>query len=249
VTSLKLKPLVANPFNAHYEGEYDAREIEWRALNAIDKADNIVATLGDHRREIGSVVEVGCGTGAVLLALSRVGLGTSHRGFDLADPNAHIDPEVLAAGIALETYDGSVLPLADDSVDLIYATHVLEHVEDERGFLRELARVARHWIYIEVPCELNMRMNAEIMQSTLDIGHINAYTPDSLALTLTSSGLEPIDVQIFDHSMAIHAFDGSALAARAKAAIRRTLLSVSPSFASKVFTYHVGALCRPGPRR
>jgi len=61
---------------------------------------------------------------------------------------------------------------------------VLEHVEDERGFLREMARVARKYIVVDVPCELTLLTTSGKLQNTLTIGHINSYTPQSFALTL-----------------------------------------------------------------
>jgi len=240
---LDLAPFVNPPYNEHYEGEYDERMVRWRQVGAIDKVSNLASLLGERTSAIDSVVEVGCGTGAVLLETARRGIGRSHLGFDLADPGAHSDPGVSEAGIELREYDGRNVPLPDASVDLVYASHVLEHVPDERGFLAELARIARHWIYIEVPCEITWRTTVPRLQATLNIGHINAYTPETFALTLTTAGLPPLDVQLFDHSMEVHEFDGGRAKAVAKAGVRRALLRLSPATASKLVCYHAGALC------
>jgi SAM-dependent methyltransferase len=240
---LDLHPFVNPPHNAHYEGEYSERMIRWRAVCAVDKAANLAALLGDRARGIETVLEVGCGTGAVLLEVARRGIGTSHVGFDLADPGAHAHPGVIDAGIELRPFDGRHIPLPDASVDLVYASHVLEHVPDERGFLAELALVAKRWIYIEVPCEITWRTSVRRLQTSLNIGHINAYTPETFALTLATAGLPPADVQIFDHSMEVHGFEGGRAKALAKAGVRRGLLRLSPSAASKLACYHVGALC------
>ena len=235
MVSLNLPQLVAPQHNFHYEGEYPEREIRWRSLCALDKVANLKATMAAAGAgETPGVLEVGCGTGAVLLEVKRAGIGASHCGIDLADPNAHPDPGVAEAGITI--------PFEDASFDLVYASHVLEHVPDERGFLAELARVAAKWLYVEVPCEVHVRTRVRDLQITLNIGHINAYTPETLALTLSTAGLPPVDVQLFDHSDEVHAFRSSALKARAKAVMRRGLLAASPSLASRVFTYHVGAL-------
>ena len=240
---LNLPELVATPLNRHYEGAYSEEALRWRAVGAVDKAGNIREMLGPRAAGIDSVVEVGCGTGIVLHELRKWGIVRRHCGFDMADPNTHTDPDVAAAEIMLAEYDGATLPLADASVDLVYATHVLEHVTDERGFLAELARVARRWIYVEVPCEITLRSSIPLYQSTLDIGHINAYTPETLLLTLITAGLRPVEIQAFDHSMAVHAFHCSAAKARIKAMIRRSLLKVSPVAASRLLSYHVGVLC------
>jgi ubiquinone/menaquinone biosynthesis C-methylase UbiE len=83
---------------------------------------NIGALLGERRP--GSGLEVGCGTGAVLAAVRAAGIGTRHAGIDMAYIEQHRDP--AAAGLELSAYDGTTLPFADDSFDLVYASHVLE---------------------------------------------------------------------------------------------------------------------------
>jgi SAM-dependent methyltransferase len=231
--------------NAHYEGAYDAQMIRWRQLGAADKSANMAIMLGNEAAAINSVLEVGCGTGDVLAALRARGVGTSHRGVDVADPDSHRGPDAAAQALPLDVYDGVRLPYPDHSHDLVFASHVLEHVPDERGFLSELARVTARLIYLEVPCELNLRTNEANLQGTLDIGHINAYTPESFALTLMTGGLEVRAMRLFDHSRDLHRFSSSTASAAAKMMMRRGLLKVSPRLASRVFTYHCGALCVP----
>ncbi|WP_439814243.1 class I SAM-dependent methyltransferase [Zavarzinia sp. CC-PAN008] len=237
--------LSAGALNAHYDGEYTPRMLEWRRLGAIDKVRNLVELMGPRLANVRSVLDVGCGTGAVLSELKRAVPHLQQAvGVDLADPDAHRDP--AAAAMDLRAYDGRVLPFEDNAFDFVYASHVLEHVPDERGFLRELRRVARTWIFLEVPCEINLRTNQVRLQKTLNIGHINSYTPDTFALTLETSEL-PIDgMEIFDHSVEIHRFNRQALKAYAVIALRRGLLSLSPQVAAKLMTYHCGAVCRSG---
>jgi SAM-dependent methyltransferase len=229
--------------NAHYEGIHDEREMRWRRICAVEKAANLRRMLGRHSQAVRTVLEVGCGTGAVLHEVRKAGVGQVHSGLDVADPGIHADPDVLACGIALSRYDGVRLPLSDDSVDLVYASHVLEHVPDERSFLSELRRVARQFVYVEVPCELHVRATVRRMQPSLDIGHINAYTPEAFALTLVTSGLTVLDLQVFDHHDQVHRFGRTWLQARTRMVLRRALLAANPVVATRIFTYHCGALC------
>jgi ubiquinone/menaquinone biosynthesis C-methylase UbiE len=247
---LKIPALRPPLLNAHYEGEYDERAMRWRRLCAIDKAENIVRLLGPRAGEVRTVLEAGCGTGAVVATLTRYLAADEFIGVDMADPNLHADPLVAETGVRLVQSDGASLPFEDASIDLVYASHVLEHVEDERGFLRELARVARKYVVVEVPCELTLQTNAGRLQHSLTtLGHINSFTPHSFALTLATSGLDVIDLQLFDHSVAVQGFEGSPLKGRLKRAIRSGLLNLHPGIAAKLFSYHCGALCdvRRGP--
>jgi SAM-dependent methyltransferase len=225
-------------YNAHYEGQYDDRALQWRRVGAADKTANILRLLGGKKPT--SLLEVGCGTGAVLASLAAHGLGSRHTGVDLADPSSHTDPQ--AKRLDLRVFDGNTLPFGNGEFEFVYASHVVEHVPEPRKMLAEMRRVASKFIYLEVPCELHLRTNRRALQQSLNIGHINAYTPESFQLLLETSGLPVSKMQVFDHSYALHRIGSGPVKAAVKAALRGGLLSLSPTLASRVFTYHCGAL-------
>jgi SAM-dependent methyltransferase len=227
-----------------YSRPYDPAMIRWRLLCASDKADHIEAMCRSVDGSIETVLEVGCGTGAVLEQLATRRFGVTFLGIEIGTER----PKTAMRGehtdkIMIIGYDGKTIPCEDDSVDLVYATHVLEHVTDERVFLHELARVARRYVYVEVPCEVHVRTSYRALQSTLSIGHINAYTFQSFALTLETSGLRVMKLDVFDHSYGVYRFFASRWKTAVKVALRQSLLAISKGLASQVFTYHVGALC------
>jgi ubiquinone/menaquinone biosynthesis C-methylase UbiE len=236
-----VQPFKTAKFNQHYDGAYSAEEIEWRHICAMDKVSNIQALLGG--KNVGSVLEIGCGTGAVLSELRKRGVGASHQGIDLAEPDKHVDPD--ARDLSLLEYDGETIPFPNDSFDFAYASHVVEHVLNPRGFIGEISRVTRRLVYLEIPCELHARTKHSDMQNTLNIGHINSYSPESFSMLCQTAGLKIIDSQLFDHSFDVHAFHSSSTKAVLKMKIRRALLSAHPIFASRIFTYHFGVLCAP----
>jgi SAM-dependent methyltransferase len=236
MTSFRV-PKLAELYSRPYTEDMQA----WRTAGAHDKVANLLELVEPVRGQIKRVLEVGCGTGAVLAMLSGH-LGTELVGIDVG---AQRDRESRPS-IRFQEYDGTNVPFADETFDLVYATHVLEHVLDERGFLRELRRVSGRYIYVEVPCELHARTSGAALQRSLDIGHINAYTPESFALTLETSGLRIRRLAVFDRSYAVHRFHASAPKAIAMTAIRRALLRASPTLASRVFTYHASAICERG---
>ncbi len=68
--------------------------------------------------------------------------GVQHLGVDLADPRADLRLDITR------------LPFADGERDVIFCSHVLEHVPDDRKALRELARVlepSSGWMILQVP--------------------------------------------------------------------------------------------------
>jgi SAM-dependent methyltransferase len=226
-----------------YSKKYDDRMTRWRALCAIDKARNIEYMVGALRSSIHDVLDVGCGTGAVLEQLAARNIGCRLTGIEIGTERSQAQP---CKNLQIHSYDGQTIPFGDKSFDLVYATHVLEHVTDERGFLCELRRVSRRFVYVEVPCELHLRSSRRALQQSLDIGHINAYTPDSFVLQLETSGLVVQKRKVFDQHYAIHSFISPPWVAAIKSATRKGLLALSETLACRIFTYHCGALCEPG---
>jgi ubiquinone/menaquinone biosynthesis C-methylase UbiE len=221
---------------------YDEKTEEWRRIGAEDKARNIETLCGPE--SFATVLEVGCGTGAVLTALAKNWKSTQFTGIEIGTERSK--SRCMSDGrISISGYDGKIIPFGDASFDLVYATHVLEHVVDERGFLGELRRVAKTFVYVEVPCELHVLASQDSLQQTLKIGHINSYTLESFVLTLETSGLHADRIKVFDPSYAVHGFHSSKPKAAMKMIIRRSLLGVSPWLATRLFTYHVGAVCSP----
>ena len=80
--------------------------------------------------------------------------------------------------------DVQALPFADDSVDLVIGTGLLEHVEDERLLLRETFRVLRPGglAHFEVPF---------LQQYHEDPIDCRRFTVDGLRRALLRAGLEP----------------------------------------------------------
>lgn len=63
----------------------------------------------------------------------------------------------LESPLADMHFDVQQIPLSEESFDVIFANHLLEHVEDDRRAMRELFRVMRHggWGIILSPVELD----------------------------------------------------------------------------------------------
>ncbi|NIS80649.1 MAG: methyltransferase domain-containing protein [Anaerolineales bacterium] len=96
----------------------------------------IFEAAGEQAR--GRILDDGCGVGMYLQHLTEHAAHASGVEFDrkraIESKNRRLDV-VLA--------DGELLPYASDSFDLVLSHEVLEHVEDDRAALEEIARVLR----------------------------------------------------------------------------------------------------------
>ncbi len=84
-----------------------------------------------------SIVDIGCGTGALLAQLRSHGY-TDLSGVDISPP-----ADLEGIGFHSLDLDNLRLPFADQSVDLALAVEVIEHLENPGSFFAELRRVLR----------------------------------------------------------------------------------------------------------
>src|SRR5579885_333894 len=103
-------------------------------------------------------------------------------GYRGADPDSEPITE-NAIGIELDYpgYDGKTLPFPDASQDAVFASHVLEHIEDWQGALRDWYRVLKvaGYLVIAVPHRDLYERKAEL-PSRFNGDHKRFYTPGSL---------------------------------------------------------------------
>lgn len=94
-------------------------------------------------------------------------------------------------GIDVLRADARKLPVASDSVDLVTAFDVLEHIEEDYEATAEIARVLRPGgtALIAVPCDM-------ALWSAHDeaVGHVRRYTRETLTSAIEKGGLEVQDI-------------------------------------------------------
>jgi SAM-dependent methyltransferase len=56
---------------------------------------------------------------------------------------AHAAKQYSVSGVEFKTYNGKHLPFADNTLDVVLAMHVIEHVGDAPGFVGEVNRVLK----------------------------------------------------------------------------------------------------------
>ena len=115
------------------------------ALHAPLVFDRRTRVLARHLAELipadAAVLDVGCGDGTISSMIAVARPDVSIRGVDVL-----LRPETR---IPVELFDGTTLPAADKSVDVVMFVDVLHHTEDPMVLLREAARVARKRVLIK----------------------------------------------------------------------------------------------------
>jgi 2-polyprenyl-3-methyl-5-hydroxy-6-metoxy-1,4-benzoquinol methylase len=129
-------------------------DVERRARLSLGRSHQriyrIVADVLGTRGAGGVLADVGCGTGDLWLALRgrfRTCIGVDAVRYEGLPPDVDFQVADLDAG----------LPLSDASVDAVAAVEVIEHLENPRAFVRELARVVRPggWVVVSTPNQLS----------------------------------------------------------------------------------------------
>ncbi|MDB5131642.1 MAG: methyltransferase type 11 [Mucilaginibacter sp.] len=170
-----------------YDGFYQEHDEAWRMLGATYKAQHIIAVCKGHTFK--RVLEVGAGDGSILKLLADQNFAPEYHAVEISESGVgHILSRNINNLLSVQLFDGYRLPFEDDGFDLIILSHVLEHVEHERMLLREMKRVARHFV-IEVPLDYRKGVDIRI-KHFLAYGHINVYTPTSLRYLLGTEGFE-----------------------------------------------------------
>lgn len=171
---------------AAYDEQYTPAMTAWRELGGRYKAQRIVDLCAGHITPR-TILEVGAGEGSILKYLSEWNFGEQLHAVEISRSGiAAIEARQIPKLASVQSFNGYELPFADDAVDLVILSHVLEHVEYPRLLIRELRRVARYTL-IEVPCDFSFQVDQQV-EHFLSYGHINIFLPPTLRFLLKSEG-------------------------------------------------------------
>jgi SAM-dependent methyltransferase len=162
---------------------------EWLGLRPGERVLDIGAGFGRHSFESGR-------RGATVIA------------FDMAQPELQSVRDTFGAmqeagEVAASAYAGGVrgdatrLPFPDATFDRIIASEVMEHIDDDAGAMRELARVLKPGgvLAITVPAFAPERicwaLSDDYHAPTAIGGHVRIYTEEELRVRMQMAGLTP----------------------------------------------------------
>lgn len=177
-------PNVEQAMQSAYDEQYSDKMTEWRELCARFKAQNILDVC--KGRSFDRVLDCGAGEGSILKFLD--GAFSEMAALEISESGVeHIRRRKLPHVNVAIKFDGYKIPF-ENSFDLTYCSHVLEHVEHPRILLREIARVSEFQVF-EVPLDYRPSIDKH-SDHFLKYGHINIYTPALVKFLLKSEGFE-----------------------------------------------------------
>lgn len=219
----------------------DEKVLKKRKIAARQTLEHINSLL--PRKVYHSIIDIGAGDGSVLEELDKVNISDELHAVEISESGcATILAKKIGKVHSIKQFDGYKIPADNHQYELGLAIHVLEHVEHERAFLREIARTC-DYLYIEVPLEMTLKVRNN-MRIGSQYGHINYYNSATFQNLLTSCDLEIIAFDKFSASIEYEKFLSGAFKGGIKHWLRSRALKLYPDIAPLFITYMAGAYCR-----
>jgi ubiquinone/menaquinone biosynthesis C-methylase UbiE len=236
--------LLGDKYKNLYSGYYkENSSLEHkRNLSADATLEHIQAVSGvSHWNRL---IDIGAGNGSVLARLDQAGVADELYAVEISESGVTAIKDLgLSRLKEAKLFDGYKIDFPDKFFDVGICIHVLEHVEHERLFLRELSRVAKELI-IEVPLDGGIRMSRSIREG-YKFGHLNYYTVPSLLFLLDTVGLVSKQYLVTTSSSQYERHLYGGLKGTFKSAIRRGALKLMPALAPWMFSYLMAVRCVP----
>ena len=165
-----------------YEAKYhQLEEQHWWFASRRDAVYDLIATLTPPQNA--AILEIGCSGGPLMQRLQAAGF-LDVTGIDVSAPAIKL---AHARGVAnASLMNGAALEFADARFDIIIASDVLEHIEDEARALREWARVLKPGgqLLVFVPAHAYLWSEHDVMNH-----HFRRYSRRGLVAALGRAGL------------------------------------------------------------
>jgi SAM-dependent methyltransferase len=146
----------------------------------------IIVALIRGAMPVESLLDAGCGMGVNVRDLRRkfphlriTGTDLSERILGLA--REYVGPDPMIEFASLDLGQASL----DRQFDLILCNQVLEHVEDDRRAIRNLAQMTRRWLLITVP-------GGAYNSTSKLVGHFRHYSRNDICRKVEEAGLKVV---------------------------------------------------------
>ncbi|MEQ1775283.1 MAG: methyltransferase domain-containing protein [Burkholderiales bacterium] len=185
-----------NPVLDRYlSDDYLKQNPTWDAEDSPWKAGLIAAILRENHITPGTLADVGCGAGQVLLELQGAFPDTLLEGYDISPDAEQFWPAARAAGIRLSV--GSFFNAAAPRYDVLLALDVIEHLQDPFEFLGQLRGRGAHFVF-HFPLDLSassILRESPLLHVRRKVGHVHYFTRGLALALLEECGYQIVDAR------------------------------------------------------
>jgi cyclopropane fatty-acyl-phospholipid synthase-like methyltransferase len=215
-----------------YEGDlYAEKNPTWHEEDAPWKARHIERLI--HKNDVprGTICEVGCGTGEILLNLERAFPSSKLSGYEIS-PQA-FNRAALKQTLNTEFRLKDLLAETDARYDLVLAIDVIEHVEDYISFIKKLKTFGTYKIF-HIPLDISVQSIFRawpISELRRNVGHLHYFFKQTAIATLEDCGYT-----IIDHCYTASRLElpNQALSSRLVRIPRRLMFALNQDFAVRL---------------
>lgn len=179
----------------YLNGDYVSQNPDWDSADSVWKADKLHVLLSEHQIKPSSIVEIGCGSGNVLIALQKYYPMASFAGYDIS-PDAQVFwRHHAASGIRFQVAD--YVTEDTPAAELTVIFDVLEHLGNPWQFLAEL-HARSSLLAIHFPLDLSaisVLRESPLLAVRNKVGHLHYFTKTLALALLAETGYEIIEAR------------------------------------------------------
>lgn len=184
MTSVKQKNIIRDIYN---NNKYLEENSDWHQQDSPYKAHLVHKVIKKNQLQFKSCVDLGCGAGLVTELLAAKFPESKFLGIDLA---ADTEP-FWKQRTKLEnlTYQLTNFVESNNVNDLVLCLDVFEHIEDYYGFLRDIRKNGKNFIF-NIPLDMNAMkiLSGGIKYAREEVGHLHYFNEFTAKQTLIDCG-------------------------------------------------------------
>jgi len=146
--------------------------------------------------DVTTFADIGCGAGELACTLAEKGY--AGRGIDFSKPAIKVAKSLREKrGIDKKDLDfslGGLEKLSKTKNDVLICCEVIEHIEDDKGFLKDLSKIDAKYAIFSVPARQKWFDHFDEK-----VGHYRRYEKEDLKKLLEKSGFEVVDFRSYGY--------------------------------------------------
>lgn len=215
----------------YQSGEYLDNNPDWHAIDAPIKGGWVANILHRNKLTPETIVEIGCGSGEILVKLAKEFPHAKLAGYDISPQAYQIAAPKATDRLSFTEADYLAAPIVP--TDALLAIDVFEHVENYMAFIRAMKPRAT-WKVFHIPLDLSVQgvlRGNSIIHARNTLGHLHYFYKDSALATLRDCGYEIVD---WNYTFGTEQLPNRTLRTRLFNYPRKALRLISTDFAVRV---------------